>query len=72
MEFRFVENLPSTGSADTAIEGPPESVAQYRIGIRMPRRGPGVGVQLAIEDLADEVFRQGEDVIIAGGSLGGF
>jgi NADPH2:quinone reductase len=71
MQFRLVENPPPAWAAAAAVIGRPDFPAENRRRDSVSRCGPWRHVQLAIDDLADDVLGQREQVVVGRGTAGG-
>src|SRR5436190_1672710 len=66
VQFGFKENSPATGAAPATIERPVKGSANPGAGDSVPRRRSRGGVQIAVEDFGDQVFRDLQQVVIGG------
>ncbi len=71
VELGFVEDPPATRAAAASTIRVPQVTTQSGIRHGMSGCGPGVGMKAAVNDFPHLVFRQGEEVLVGGFSLGG-
>lgn len=64
MEFRFIEEVPSTGATAAMIEGAGQDRTQSRAGAGVPRPRPRRGEQLAIDEFGDKVIGHLQEVVV--------
>jgi hypothetical protein len=69
MELALVEDSPAAGSTPSAIERRIEDATEPGARVRMARRRPWARIQLAVDDLRDEVIRHLEQVFVRGRGL---
>jgi hypothetical protein len=69
VQFRFVEYPPTARTIARLVERSSQLEAKRRIRPGMPRGRPGMRNQTAVDDLADDVFRQIEKVCVRSGFL---
>lgn len=64
VELGLEQKHPPAGSATATVEGLAKLAAQVQAGPRVRQPRPRRGDQVAVDDLADQVFRQREEVLV--------
>ncbi len=62
MQFRLDDEDPASRAAAAALEWPGQLITQRRRGRPVTRTGARIGLEHAVDDLADEMLRQSLDI----------
>jgi hypothetical protein len=69
VQFRFVEDPPAAGSAPADVKWSPDLGAKDAGCVGVAQRGARSRVQLAVQDLGDQVIGHLQEILVGGGFL---